>query len=448
MFEHSDSLQTSHLHELACILAAKQLLLLYCSDFASRHRWNSQSLKDLSQLDAELQLIIACLNQAFIHTMTIAESNALEQNYLSYVEIMQLEILKSRFGELRLRQSYLEITRSSSEENRITHIEWSPRSQLRKIFPGCQALWCTDLLVMHTQVEPENRWKVRLKDVDYDTEDYQNAVEQIGALLSRMQQETSTKLDDLGRDSAWIAFVPPISHLAYWNGDIDLALKLSMESDLLGFKADILGRTLVHLATETGNLGTLQLIVDKNSKAIGDTGPDAWGCYPLDTATISNNFDVFGLLLARGAYIRSPEHGEQSLLDIAVDTGSLSIVKHIVEHPMTSRPPYTIALPPYTRVAMVAVEKGFEEIARYLLPWLLDESDSSRLELNYLADQAERNGLFGLAADFRCAIVTMPGADDALVSLRQVAESHLCAYLITQGSATPAGLAWSHEDSI
>lgn len=118
----------------------------------------------------------------------------------------------------------------------------------------------------------------------------------------------------------------PAIHRAIGAGHVKSAQILSSMPAAL-MELDILGRTALHVAAETGQVKSLGV------QFTSDTfnSPDAFQCTPLFLAAYNGNFESFAFLVERGADIKARTSGGRSVMAAACSAGHLKIVQYLLQ---------------------------------------------------------------------------------------------------------------------
>jgi ankyrin repeat protein len=191
---------------------------------------------------------------------------------------------------------------------------------------------------------------------------------QLANSLQRTSKMAQAVLDDLELDqdiraklrfSKFASF--PAIHRAIRAGHVKSAQILSNAPTALR-KLDLIGRTALHIAAETGQVKSLG--VQFAPDAINDR--DAFQCTPLFLAACNGNFESFAHLVERGADTKARTSGGRSVLAAACSAGHLEIVQYLLQKgidpndnpPWASSPLFEAASHGHSEICKNLLEKG------------------------------------------------------------------------------------------
>lgn len=92
---------------------------------------------------------------------------------------------------------------------------------------------------------------------------------------------------------------------------------------------NILGRTLLHLASEKGDLEVVRMLLNHFANV---NSSDKYGLTPLHFATANGCFEIINLLINASANVNVPSESGQTCLPIAARTGQSDVVRTLLDH--------------------------------------------------------------------------------------------------------------------
>lgn len=425
-------------HELA-----QQQMVVLPSGLATTPQSLSTRLDRLLELLAMQQILFRCRCELALLLRKLPDDSAFKQHdrYLkslnSKLMLQYQKVMTSGNAIIERRGQVLEPNQSLLHENlrlkfeilqlqclRLSTISWPEHSEtvftnsnfatqhLVLTSPPLEYVSCTRQI--SAVIDP---FTLRIREGStvpaLDIEDYLKAQEQLQPILERTfaegnasQEAPSSNAVNNEHKASHIFF--PASHLAYWNLDKEAAFKLSTCTGVLDLPFNTFNHTLVHIAVKACDVGFLKKLIDFDRDTLERASIMGSGYSPLDLATILDDFDVFGLLVGRciNVSLWTPH-----LLHLAIAANSPNVVDTILER-------RRVVLPPYTRVAAEAIEKGAEDIALKFLPWLRLPW-TTREDVRKLAIWAEEKRLHRLAAHLHFIQRPAHAPNQAIASLQQ-----------------------------
>ncbi|KAK5939262.1 hypothetical protein PMZ80_008565 [Knufia obscura] len=234
----------------------------------------------------------------------------------------------------------------------------------------------------------------------------------------------------------------PAAHIAYCNGEKGIAFELWEKSPT---DIDMFGRTFVDLLVLAGDAKSLSDMANlEQGQGLLETPlTNSLGLQPLDTivvlddelcfmvlhdhqmrgrnygdllslAATSDSLSTFKHIVEKwrlGYFLFSESHW-RSTAHTAVEAGSLSIVRHMVDK--------TLIAAPYSRLVATSIQHNQEEIARYFLQGLRRQTWHYPQEIQELVRQADQQGLKELAIELRSLSMILPTKEDALQDLNSI----------------------------
>ena len=188
---------------------------------------------------------------------------------------------------------------------------------------------------------------------------------QLAYSLQRTSKMAQAVLDDLELDqdiraklrfSKLVSF--PAIHRAIRAGHLKSAQILSKVPAALR-ESDLIGRTALHIAAETGQVASLRLQFTPD--VVNDR--DVFQCTPLFLAACHGNFESFTHLVERGADTKARTSGGRSILEAACSAGHQKIVQYLLQKGVDPNDTPPGASSPFFEAA----SHGHSEICKSLL---------------------------------------------------------------------------------
>lgn len=212
------------------------------------------------------------------------------------------------------------------------------------------------------------------------TEPYIKASEAIKCVLSGLV------LYDIEHRTLLQSSAYPSAHLAYIQGEENLAFSLWSASRKGDAPVDMFGRTLLHLAVYASDDQMLRRLLRHKNTAATTAGCDSFGMTPLQISACQDNVSCFSLMWHYGANSLVQDIRGRSVLALAARNGSQKVVASILQSGQC--PPSLVP------ELCEAIEAGHESIADIIVAHYSDRlcvmGDPVQLEVARLA--AEKAG--------------------------------------------------------
>ena len=177
------------------------------------------------------------------------------------------------------------------------------------------------------------------------------------------------------------------THRAMHAGLEEVAETLSQSGEAESLLPDVLRRSLVHVAVETGSLKLLPSLIEQNPGLLNSC--DALKRTPILIAAAKGNFAAYEILIKAGANIRVRDLTSRSVLNHACASGSFKIVQELLKRGANvNDDTFGVSSPLFE-----AASRGHYEVCLLLL-----EHGDCANHLSEAADLAERNGHHNVAA--------------------------------------------------
>lgn len=239
----------------------------------------------------------------------------------------------------------------------------------------------SNILSRSKQQTLQDRFGVPMQDLMWwykDTEDKVRRLLEALDLSSALYQDMAIILRDAAIN---LKKAFPACHIAFWNGDGDVAFALWAVDP---WATDLLGRGFPHIVAEAGNLYMLQRIDSYCKAALTHTWSDVRGLTILGAATCSRAAGCVEYLLNVSPIGPFGALTYSSLLDLALAAGNPDIVAGLAG--------LNIAMPAVTMLMVKIIELGRGDLSEHFLH-LLDDGQ--------IVSQGELKRLVYLAADMK-----------------------------------------------
>lgn len=213
--------------------------------------------------------------------------------------------------------------------------------------------------------------------------------------------------DDLDESHVWFRGKGfPAAHIAFMNGDVDVALSLSADGTDHPQEKDVLGRSLAHLAVVAEDLNFLRSLSKTDTLSL-NVEKDSLGLSLEGTAATMNEYTTF-VVLQSLLGLRSIDY---TVLERAVVAGNLQIVSHI----LSSR----LGRPPYTHHVQQALTHGYPQIAELFISHLTYDFHTSD-DIERLEKVARDHNCDAIAAQLNNIGLVRASSFDALEDINNI----------------------------
>lgn len=380
----------SSFSRLADLIAARQVLLRCQSD---AKYLNEQAGVHWQDEDDIFRILHEHLRRVFKYVASIAKLELEKLNPWREREKevnMNLWLYKDRILH------YQQLLISSNHSEALAHDTSIVVPIPNAVFDEHKVMLCTAnvLLDLRSQSKREQAYGNK-HPIKGTIEDYQLTVERLKVVFSELSRDivlpASYKQNERAGQMLYrLRAGFPASHIAFWNYDTAAAIRLWKFSQRAGEQRDLFGRTFAHIVTEMGDVKTLDSIARSSERraTIQNTGLDDRGMSLLALTAMTGDWDTFTYLVKKGMHkCRESKAAGQSLLDLAIASGSKSIVERLLKE--------GIAFPLPSHI-MVAMEKRREDIAICFVNELTIKNRLDAHQLANLAKLSHSNEMFKL----------------------------------------------------
>lgn len=166
----------------------------------------------------------------------------------------------------------------------------------------------------------------------------------------------------------------PACHIAFWNGDWDIAFELWKARR---WATDMMGRGFPHIVAEVGNLHMLKRINSYCNTSLVGSWSDVRGFSVLETCVFARAADCVEYLLGINPITSFGTTIYPLLLDLALAAGNSHIVAGLAG--------MNVAVPEVTMLMVKVIELGRADLAQHFLCYLGDGQIASQGEVDRLA---------------------------------------------------------------